>query len=184
MLVAWRDHLVRHDSLEAADLAIVRRNIHFPQLLVGQLVQVILRNVLEHVMAAGEPEVTRYTHLPLSYLVFRHRVFDCGKYRLLRFQASGAGYTTRLPEIMTATPDPARRFLICSCDDTMPLDADSISRGCRCDTASATQLCGAELDRFRASRPKMALLRSDALGKQHCSPTSRPRSVDRIRSNL
>jgi Family of unknown function (DUF6352) len=46
MLVAWRDHLVKHDSLEAAYLAIVRRNIHFPQLLVGQLVQVILRNAL------------------------------------------------------------------------------------------------------------------------------------------
>jgi ferredoxin len=32
----------------------------------------------------------------------------------------------------------------------MPLDADAISRGGRCDTASATQLCGAELDRFKA----------------------------------
>ena len=47
MLVAWRDHLVRHDTLEAAYLAIVRRNIHFPQVLVSQLVQVILRNALD-----------------------------------------------------------------------------------------------------------------------------------------
>jgi len=47
MLITWRDHLVRHDSLEAAYLGIVRRNIHFPQLLVGQLVQVILRNALD-----------------------------------------------------------------------------------------------------------------------------------------
>ncbi len=31
----------------------------------------------------------------------------------------------------------------------MPLDADAVRRGCRCDTTSATQLCGAELDRFR-----------------------------------
>jgi hypothetical protein len=47
MMIAWRDHLVRHGSLEAAYLEIVRRNIHFPQILVGQLVQVILRNALD-----------------------------------------------------------------------------------------------------------------------------------------
>ena len=47
MLIAWRDHLLRHDSLEAAYLAIARHNIHFPRLLVGQLVQVILRNILD-----------------------------------------------------------------------------------------------------------------------------------------
>jgi hypothetical protein len=47
MMIAWRDHLVRYGSLEAAYLAIVRRNIHFPQILVGQLVQVILRNALD-----------------------------------------------------------------------------------------------------------------------------------------
>lgn len=51
---------------------------------------------------------------------------------------------------MTATPDPARRVFICSCEGTMPLDAEAVRRGCRCDTTSATQLCGAELDRFRA----------------------------------
>ena len=47
MMIAWRDHLVGHGSLEAAYLAIVRRNIHFPRILVGQLVQVILRNALD-----------------------------------------------------------------------------------------------------------------------------------------
>ena len=47
MMIAWRDHLTGHGSLEAAYLAIVRRNIHFPQVLVGQLVQVILRNALD-----------------------------------------------------------------------------------------------------------------------------------------
>ena len=47
MMIAWRDHLVGHGSLEAAYLAIVRRNIHFPGVLVGQLVQVILRNALD-----------------------------------------------------------------------------------------------------------------------------------------
>ncbi|MDI4239501.1 DUF6352 family protein [Bradyrhizobium sp. Arg237L] len=46
-MIAWRDHLVKHGCLEAAYLAIVRRNIAFPQVLVGQLVQVILRNALD-----------------------------------------------------------------------------------------------------------------------------------------
>jgi ferredoxin len=46
--------------------------------------------------------------------------------------------------------DPTRHLLICSCDDTMPLDAGAVRRGCRGQTTSATQLCRAELDRFRA----------------------------------
>ena len=41
-------------------------------------------------------------------------------------------------------------LLICSCDDTMPLDLGAIRRGCRGEPTSATQLCRAELDRFRA----------------------------------
>jgi ferredoxin len=32
----------------------------------------------------------------------------------------------------------------------MPLDVDTVRRGCRCDTVTATQLCGAELDRFKS----------------------------------
>lgn len=47
MMIAWRDHLARHRTLEAAYLDIVRRNIKFPQVLMGQLVQVILRNLLD-----------------------------------------------------------------------------------------------------------------------------------------
>jgi uncharacterized protein DUF6352 len=47
MMIAWRDHLVRHRSVEAAYLAIVRRNVAFPQLFTGQLVQLILRNALD-----------------------------------------------------------------------------------------------------------------------------------------
>ena len=43
-----------------------------------------------------------------------------------------------------------RHVLICSCDDTMPLDSDAIHRGCRGEPTTATQLCRAELDRFRA----------------------------------
>ena len=45
--------------------------------------------------------------------------------------------------------DSNRHVLICSCDDTMPLDNGAIARGCRGELASATQLCRAELDRFR-----------------------------------
>jgi ferredoxin len=46
--------------------------------------------------------------------------------------------------------DSTRHLLICSCDDTMPLDADAVRRGCGSEPTSATQLCRAELDRFRA----------------------------------
>ena len=46
MMIAWRDHLVGHRTLELAYLEIVRRNIRLPQVLVGQLIQVILRNAL------------------------------------------------------------------------------------------------------------------------------------------
>jgi hypothetical protein len=45
-MIAWRDHLVRHGTLESAYLEIVRRNIRLPQVFVGQLIQVILRNAL------------------------------------------------------------------------------------------------------------------------------------------
>ncbi len=43
-------------------------------------------------------------------------------------------------------------ILICSCEDTMPLDVDSVRRGCRgANVTSARQLCRAELARFRAA---------------------------------
>jgi ferredoxin len=45
--------------------------------------------------------------------------------------------------------DLTRHLLICSCDDTMPLDVNTVRRGCRCEATTATQLCRAELDRFR-----------------------------------
>jgi Family of unknown function (DUF6352) len=47
MMLAWRDHLVKHRTLEAAYLGIVRRNIKFPQVFIDQLVQAILRNILD-----------------------------------------------------------------------------------------------------------------------------------------
>jgi ferredoxin len=47
-----------------------------------------------------------------------------------------------------------KRLLICSCDSTMPLDADAVRRGCRGEVTTATQLCRAELDRFRTIAAK------------------------------
>ena len=44
------------------------------------------------------------------------------------------------------------QILICSCEDTMPLDADAVRRGCRgAQVTTAHHLCRAEIDRFRAA---------------------------------
>ncbi len=44
------------------------------------------------------------------------------------------------------------KIVICSCEDTMPLDVDAVKRGCRgADVSIAHQLCRAELDKFRAA---------------------------------
>jgi ferredoxin len=44
------------------------------------------------------------------------------------------------------------KIVICSCEDTMPLDIDAVKRGCRgADVLAAHQLCRAELDKFRAA---------------------------------
>src|SRR6266403_1975622 len=49
---------------------------------------------------------------------------------------------------MTSSPG---HVVICSCEDTMPLDAGAVRRGCRGkDVTTARQLCRSELDRFRA----------------------------------
>jgi ferredoxin len=46
--------------------------------------------------------------------------------------------------------DAVRNILICSCEDTMPLDVGAVHRGCRGNTVTAArQLCGAEIDRFK-----------------------------------
>jgi len=50
------------------------------------------------------------------------------------------------------TTERPKDVLLCSCDDTMPLDADAVRRGCRgADVKTAKQLCRAELERFRAA---------------------------------
>ncbi len=44
------------------------------------------------------------------------------------------------------------KILICSCEDTMPLDTAAVKRGCRgADVLTAHQLCRAELEKFRAA---------------------------------
>jgi ferredoxin len=43
------------------------------------------------------------------------------------------------------------KILVCSCEDTIPLDAGALTRGCRnFDIVTGRQFCRAELDRFRA----------------------------------
>jgi len=47
-------------------------------------------------------------------------------------------------------PDSFRNILLCTCDDTMPLDADAVRRACPAATVtSAHQLCRKELRRFQ-----------------------------------
>jgi ferredoxin len=43
------------------------------------------------------------------------------------------------------------QILICSCEDTMPLDAESVRRGCRGTVLTANHLCRAEIEKFRAA---------------------------------
>ena len=47
VMIAFRDQLVRHATLEAAYLDIVRRNLRLPHLFLSQMVHAILRNVLD-----------------------------------------------------------------------------------------------------------------------------------------
>jgi Family of unknown function (DUF6352) len=47
VMIAFRDHVARHRTLEAAYLDIVRRNLRFPPIFLSQMVHVILRNILD-----------------------------------------------------------------------------------------------------------------------------------------
>jgi hypothetical protein len=47
VMVAFRDHLAGHPTLEAAYLDVVRRNLRLPHLFLSQMVHAILRNILE-----------------------------------------------------------------------------------------------------------------------------------------
>jgi Family of unknown function (DUF6352) len=61
MMIAFRDHLLRHPTLEAAYLALVRGDVgNTPPLFVNQLVHIILRNVLD---GCEDPFVLRAAEL-------------------------------------------------------------------------------------------------------------------------
>ncbi len=61
LLMAFRDHLLRHVTLEAAYIDLVRNGLdHVPTLFVNQLVHVILRNALDGV---NDPRVLRAAEL-------------------------------------------------------------------------------------------------------------------------
>jgi hypothetical protein len=47
LMIDWRNHLLGHATLEAAYLAVVRREHRFPRMFLDQIVQVILRNILD-----------------------------------------------------------------------------------------------------------------------------------------
>jgi hypothetical protein len=47
VMIAFRDQLARHATLEAAYLDIVRRNLRLPHLFLNQMVHVLLRNILD-----------------------------------------------------------------------------------------------------------------------------------------
>jgi ferredoxin len=47
--------------------------------------------------------------------------------------------------------DAPRNFILCSCEDTMPLDAERVRKACRGTVATSRHLCRAELDRFRTA---------------------------------
>jgi hypothetical protein len=46
-MISWRDHIAKHATLEGAYLAIVRHDLKFPPIFLNQLVQIILRNMLD-----------------------------------------------------------------------------------------------------------------------------------------
>lgn len=61
LMLAFRDHLLRHDTLEAAYLAFMRQGVgRTPPLFLDQLVHVILRNALD---GCGDPFVVRAAEL-------------------------------------------------------------------------------------------------------------------------
>jgi hypothetical protein len=47
LVLAWRDHLLRHTTLEEAYVDIAVNGRRFPHIFINQLVQVILRNILD-----------------------------------------------------------------------------------------------------------------------------------------
>ncbi len=65
------------------------------------------------------------------------------------FASEQGGSAKRLKREMAERP---RKVLICSCEDTMPLDGAAVRRACKgADVIEGRQLCRAEIERFRAA---------------------------------
>jgi ferredoxin len=47
--------------------------------------------------------------------------------------------------------DAPRQIILCSCEDTMPLDADAVRTACRAEVKTAHHLCRAEIGKFRSA---------------------------------
>jgi len=60
LMIAWRDHVLEHATLEASYLDIVRRSLKFPHVFINQLVHAILRNMLD---GCGDAVVLRAAEL-------------------------------------------------------------------------------------------------------------------------
>jgi hypothetical protein len=60
VMLSFRDHLIRHRTIEAAYVDIVRRGLKVPHLFINQLVHVILRNALD---GCDDPYVLRAAEL-------------------------------------------------------------------------------------------------------------------------
>src|SRR5262249_43766726 len=73
-------------------------------------------------------------------------------YRTMRLRDADSeihGASRPAGDEMAARPP---NILICSCEDTMPLDGSAVRLGCRgAEVATARQLCRAELEKFRAA---------------------------------
>jgi hypothetical protein len=81
--------------------------------------------------------------------------------------------------------DGPRHVLICSCEDTMPLDLGTLKRACRgSEVTGARQLCRAELEYASAPPPSPRAARSAAPRKRRCSPRSRESGADIRYANI
>ena len=66
-----------------------------------------------------------------------------------------------------------RKILICSCEDTMPLDGGAVRRVCQgANVSEGRQFCRAELERFRAAAAGEHRSSSPARRKRRCSTKS------------
>ena len=74
-----------------------------------------------------------------------------------------------------------RTILVCSCEDTMPLDTAAIERGCRgANVETARQLCRAELERFAGRAAGGGASPSAAPRRRRCLPRWRAKSADHL----